>query len=772
MGGNMMTKKSPLKPYPNQGEIIRSLAVAMGTKGTNRKIDQYAREGDYDHLLKDRMLKDVIYEPLKNYINKDIASYVQESLDLFLVNYISLVKTIPMDGMSRSESLPVLNYHCFSSASAQMIFRYFDIFGGPQPTLLVASGDSCLNVAFSWIENNLTTWKEFYQNIEKSHKDQIFRWRKGSNFPSLKSLEQLRKWTEGAKSEPKEILSKNDHNRAKTLILLAKTIDHFRKSATGKSAIDNLREHIWSGKTQIDVGKAISTIRTKINMKYRPFNEKALYLESMLRRTEEKKPEANQISRKLLNESRKLEKRYDPDSLTSYFLDFMEGRWFLFSGNHKKALIFYKKAFDKSVYCAGNTQEQIMKECLVLAARHKKRPFLKQLKNQMIAFKWFPGNIDGQAPDINNAKSRSKDHVVEDWEVEQWAAHFNRLFPSVGFFKKQPKTDKKDPDKFGSLMKNIQDKITPDYRHPNRIIKVGVSRKKKMPQLVWFTQINKPKYLEKLLKADASVDVFSENGESPLLMAIEACSPLNYGVSMDESCFKLISAKAHKPKTLNSLSVKRKKVPIISAVETGRSHMVRKLLDMGADVDFRGSTNNQTALNYCLVQMSSIRKPAKNSQINPKRSANLTPQELEAIRRETNGHFGLHLDDQAEAIRKISKLVTAHGHKWVPQTRTSVTIDDMLKITDILLDAGADPNEEHNHVIQGYTPLMLTAEIDEVGLFGKMLDHGGNPENSYTWNGHKINCWDIAINFKSHRVMDLLKTRYPNKIFPGDSLFV
>ena len=93
----------------------------------------------------------------------------------------------------------------------------------------------------------------------------------------------------------------------------------------------------------------------------------------------------------------------------------------ILSGKNKEALKFYKKAFENSLYSAGPTQVTVMKEVLVLAARCQDRVFLKKLKNQMIAFGLQTEVADNQSKysDINNAKSRAEDPIVEDWEVVQ-----------------------------------------------------------------------------------------------------------------------------------------------------------------------------------------------------------------------------------------------------------------------------------------------------------------------------------------------------------------
>jgi len=86
------------------------------------------------------------------------------------------------------------------------------------------------------------------------------------------------------------------------------------------------------------------------------------------------------------------------------------------------------------------------------------------------------------------------------------------------------------------------------------------------------------------------------------------------------------------------------------------------------------------------------------------------------------------------------------------------SIDNLRIIARILLDHGADPNAEHSSSINGYTPLMLAAELDERSLFELMLIKTGGPLKPYIHpdTGEEINCWNIAEYFRANNVMDVL----------------
>jgi ankyrin repeat protein len=86
--------------------------------------------------------------------------------------------------------------------------------------------------------------------------------------------------------------------------------------------------------------------------------------------------------------------------------------------------------------------------------------------------------------------------------------------------------------------------------------------------------------------------------------------------------------------------------------------------------------------------------------------------------------------------------------------------DKLIKIAKILIDSGSDVNAVHKFLINGYTPLMLAAELDEVEIFEYMLDHGGDPKKSYYKpDSQSYDCHTIAKEWGSKDVLSVLKDR-------------
>ena len=92
-----------------------------------------------------------------------------------------------------------------------------------------------------------------------------------------------------------------------------------------------------------------------------------------------------------------------------------------------------------------------------------------------------------------------------------------------------------------------------------------------------------------------------------------------------------------------------------------------------------------------------------------------------------------------------------------------MSIGDMREIAKMLIKSGADVNAEHASPLKGYTPLMLTVEIDERELFEHMLIHGGDIKKTYNDpnTGKGVSVLEIAKNFNSAGVLQILKDISP-----------
>lgn len=755
-----MSKSKVESPYPKLGEIIRTIAVALDTKKGNREFDRYSREGDYDFRLREKMLKEAVIDPSEEVGGLEFASFLSGFSEFVLTSYIDLMLKVALDGVKRSESLPLLGAYYFSYQLADLLLQLSQRFHFPIPFNCDYSNAQAINAVFDWTEVNVPNWSEFYSGLEKENKDKIARWRKGEELPRFKSIKEFPDWSVKNKK-----LSQANKYLIRRNLLIARAIEFCKKEEGGRNLLQAAVWYIRNGMKPCDIGLALGNAQREIVSRYSDLMQPVSYLVSELDPTTEKKAGSQDDTREKLDALREVRDRLDPAGLTSYIFEMFEGRWLIFSGRYKEALKFYKKALESSLYLAGPMQERIMKEALVLAARRDDRAFLKKLKNQMIAFGLQMEISDDQVNylEINNSKSRSKDCVVEDWEVKQWAGLFDLYFPKSYFFYEYENDGSKElSGTFGPMVLSIADieSLKPDKRYPDRMVSVKGHGQKKAPQLNWFVQQNSVEDVRALLEKGASVNIMSENGESPILMAIEALRPDNQPFYQDDTCFKVIADKPHAPSTLNWKTTKKQLTPLTSAIYTGRPDIVGKLLEMGADVNFRGA-GDQTALNICMNLIADVRDRERHN--TAKEHNNPSKNTLEFMRRNMAGMAGITLQDHEAYWERIGKdqknneLFKAVVSVSKNLSREHLHYDYLVMIVKLLLDAGADPNAEHSSPVTGYTPLMLAAEIDEAKVFELMLGYGGNPKLCYLHKGIlAVNCWDIAREFNATHVLSSL----------------
>ena len=96
------------------------------------------------------------------------------------------------------------------------------------------------------------------------------------------------------------------------------------------------------------------------------------------------------------------------------------------------------------------------------------------------------------------------------------------------------------------------------------------------------------RHCEKLLDKGADVNLCSALDETAIGVAVANLHVDNGPTSWDVEMFDLPAKPGHKEETLNKRTVKKKLLPITSAVGTGRPEVVEQLLKMGADSNRRG----------------------------------------------------------------------------------------------------------------------------------------------------------------------------------------
>lgn len=747
-----MSKSSADFPFPTPYEILRAIANAMDFKHSNKLLDERAFERNFDR----RELEQIITQIGKS-VDKSIGTDFSQLLTGFVreqvSEYLNFIGGTSACGLRREQTLPLLAQDQLTSALAKFALKIKDAFQGPEPVFLFSFDTAAITTVLNWFESAIPEWAGYIKTLEKPDRDRISSWLKGKELPSSQSIALLDQKTP---PESRDALKIN-WPQIKALLVWARAIDSIHKSISTNGIFEEVRALLWGARKKSVTSTAIRDIQQSAQIQLGSTLELIGLLQHELRRTSTKEKSA-EFYREALSKARTLLSGTIHHKPNQYWLDWHEARWHVFNGDLISANKFYELAFKNCLFRAGINQKLIIEEALTVAAcqRTPDKVFLKHLKWALINFGYDIPSVTSSQP------SKKFDDSIEPWEIKNWRAAFEQTFPPAGWF--ESTSYDLSTMQYGMLAADL-DTVKPDYRHPDRVIKVGITWKKSMPQLVWFFMTHQYEICEKLLELGANVDVWSESNETPLMMALTPLAVFDMSpTNLDDRFFRLISKYQHKPETVNLRSQKLRILPIISAVQSGKIDIVSTVLAMGADPNGKGETDEQTPLNVCLRIIGFLKKPEKA--IVNQLSMGVTPEVLDSIRRHMPSANGISLNDQMKSLTnpELQKFYEVFLLVWLDRVLEHMDLASMREIATLLINSGADSNITFKSPVNGYTPLMLAAELDEVELFKLMLIHGGNPKKTFycTRLLQHLSCFELASAYQSKRVMRLLEDISPN----------
>ncbi len=732
-----VSKNLSLPPYPRFGEIYRLIALAFDTKANNREIDRLAREGDFDGALLPSLIKKIIFIPLEKYgLDKECLGLLKAFITNLHSNYLGLVSTIQVDGLSRSEVLPLLVENYFVPQVELLIFDIHQKLGGPELMQLLNSTIHPIAIVFQWVDKDggKALAKAAYPSStdsDKVNQEKVLRWEQGKQLPDLSSIKLFL-----------DALSKSPEHNQKILklrrwLLLARAIAYLEQAAKPIPVRDIVRHHILLNFPPIDIGRILSLAVLRAGKRMEPLKMPALMLKEHLKRTTPKIDGDQAKTLAELEELERLSTQLDPDANTLFHLEWLKGRWNVLSSNLEEALPHYEQAVELALYRAGEDQKQIIEEAFVLAAKLGKKPLLKKLKHRAIAFELFT--------------SPTTDDVIEDWEIEEIKRKFLSVFPKSGrFIEAEAINREKDELPFFWIDTDELDRKKADLRTPDRIftIRSHDGQTKRWTQLRYFAWLGRTEEVDALLVKGASVDKLDASGASALLSAIQYAEKTGQRETLD-----IILKYSHTKETLNSFTKKKRYTPLSCAIDYGEPDVVEKLLKMGAAVDLKATVDNQTPLYYCLGKLfihrltpeQILQKINEQKRINPEHSR-------EGLRRYnilTTDVFGDNTDMQA--------LLKNPRHRQIFESLISVMFKSdpakQILIAELLLKHQANPNMRHDCRMRGRTPLMLAAEMNSIAAFDLLMKYGGNP---YQPDAENLDCFGIARGFGSKDIVTYL----------------
>lgn len=740
----------PLPPFLTPFEFIRVFTNALNLTKQSKRLDDKVHNLMADYRDIKESIEQFIKKPLDGYLDSERSAIIGAAFAYVLLEYLELIRTVDVDGITRTKNNQLIAEHFLPLAIVRCTEMIKDQMPGPDPIVLFGSNCSAISTVLNWAEDNLVGWNRFYSGLtgedNKTKRDRINRWKSGSELPTLAYIKSLQGWSTGPWPELM------DWNHLKAWLLIARAIDWARQSEAGTLLINEVRSILWGATPAKTYKQAVAEVQRSFMMKLRGNIPVIAKLQHALLRTASKTGMDAQELKSDLEGLRSKLKQVDPEATSTHWVDLHEARWHVFSGDLGTANECYKIAFEGCLYRSGDEQVSTLKEARSVASSLK-RPdtvFLKKLRNVAVLL-----GVD--APTAGNKVSKTS---FEAWEVNAWRKDFRALFPSDCLF--DGVTIDIPEAHVGPLVLDEEKKAKLESRNPNQKTKIGGSAKKGIQKLTLAIHSKDYDAAQRLIKSGAKVNCLSDSNESPLLMALEMANKFDHPYEkQDERFFDLISKQQHDSKIINQVTTKKKQLPLILAVKSGNPRIVKKVLEMGADVNARGETDNQTALNICLKIISSVIQPEKHweTQMNME----MTAETFEAVRRYTNGALGSNIEDVKANLDKLK-----HDKIWqealevaypMCQSRAeSFAAEDLREIASILLKAGADPNAEHQTPLRGHTPLMLATELDEVSIVEEMLMYGGLPNKTYydhKAKGHP-DCWDIAYYHRAKKVRHLL----------------
>ncbi|MEZ9236644.1 hypothetical protein [Shewanella sp. 10N.286.52.A9] len=748
--------KEKRQPFMTPVEIVRIIASAIGIKASNKQLDTFAFKYDQPYTLASSLFKESISVPLSKFINKDFSKKLEAKFESMMRDYIELVNSTPMDGITRVETEGILTRWILDTVAVEFNLFMGKVIEGPNYLMRGNLHPNGITQAFDWLSSNVEWWDSFLKFIPKEKRHRFKLWESNDELPKLSNITNIPDYL------PNSEVEGHEWEKIKVVILAARFIDILQRNYVdiypeklvnvAVLSLNQVEQYIWHLKSNNQVW-------------LKPLGKQGLEIDYIFYKKGENKELSNaarkQCSKTLIDELEVSTFKHSKFNM-GYWLNWYRARWYALNGELKEANSHFKTTFEQALFFAGPSMPEIIKEALSIASSLKPTPdkaFIKRLKNSAIL---FGIDIPLHKEDKSQLEANRFDSVVEDWELKLYAATFQKHFPSTLQFNVSSSTEAK---RIGPLLGTFEQNLKPNSRSPNKRIEIGESWEKQMPQIVYFSMMNQVDTVSQLIDKGVNINALSDSNESALLFSILQMDVLDHGSSMNDSLFKLVTSVKHHNDVVNTKTSKKKLLPLVCAVDTGRPEVVARVIEIGANVNFRGNTDNQSALFAALCKISMIKRPDFFK--NLMKTHPLNNELLDTIRRHSNGLMGTTLDEVKRNYEKqlqdpnFQKITGMGQNLMVDRVKEFMTLDGMRNIAQLLINAGSDANAGHKTRINGFTPLMLAAELDEVELFEAMVQKNGDPliTAEHPETGNPIDSKYVAFAHQSNKVLRYLASQ-------------
>lgn len=425
----MISHTSPIPPYPRLGECYRLLAKALDTKSGNRHVDRLAREGDFDWQLIPQLRQEFVGDALTQRVNKEFSDFMVAVVDAFHVQYVHLVKSLQLDALTRSQSMPALITYLYAPYAASFLLQMHKALPSPSIVALLDTRKNPVNVVCGWLEGELgiephQLGQRLYPDstgVNKNGRQDLQRWRNGTQLPSLNSLTLINRVLLQHYPQQSYLIK-----AAGEWLITARMLSYLADEASVYADLRSLMlREVLGDIPNEDIGWILSTLNIKAAEHKRTIVESGLLLQEELKRTTPKGPDAMATTRQGLDAFRQRLHMVEEEDVSTYYLEWLEGRWHVLAGQLETAKDHYARAADLALYRSGPTQKDIIREALLLAAYLGDLPLYKRLKHRALAFghSYLPG---------------WEQSVADAHELKLIRSNFELRFPPRGHFVESP----------------------------------------------------------------------------------------------------------------------------------------------------------------------------------------------------------------------------------------------------------------------------------------------------------------------------------------------
>ncbi len=438
-----------------------------------------------------------------------------------------------------------------------------------------------------------------------------------------------------------------------------------------------------------------------------------------------------QIELEIKKELDDIERVYEIDG-DPYF-NFLKARYFAQLGEIKLAEKHYLMALKDGKNAMGCYILDVIKEGLMVSSltTREKKVNLLNAKNSFTKFykeAYFYKVIDKKPEEVNT-------YLLLDLQ-KGFDLHFNNLFDGI----------KENKDFIISqnigFCDNTKYKI--DFNNANKIVKIFIND---LSQLIYCVVNRDLESIEKLLFNGADVNYLKVNDNATaLIIALQ-----NYEMQEDYlflKIAKLLIPKMDK-KALNMKLEKKLENPLAIAIRLGLVEIVQLLLENGADVEKRVTTDNFTAL-FLVINCINLSKSKKVIEENSKFNI-VHPLEYKDIRKKFETIFnmnGVFDNEQQISLEKFVNMTEICNDEILKLYKKNK--ENYVKIFSLIVEVSQNLNITVRHDI---TALIQATEHNEENLVIKLLEKGAD-KSLKTVIGHTA--YDYALTNRNYRLMGLL----------------